>query len=143
VIPSFLILKHDYLNITLFFSHLYWGSDHPEIMMESTNVTPEFVPITIPRVQLSINGHKAVKIITATYESSWVTLHASDSDPYRLRIHNNRLLSRVMPILQALENEVQGDMEWLLITAGKIAELIVDLEGLAATADERYACTLS
>ena len=110
-----------------------------EQQAETSRTPPEdFSPILTPLVELTVNGHKAIRVIAATYESSWVALHASDSDPYRLRLHSNRLLTRVLPILQALEREVQGDQGWLLETAGKIAEVIVALEGQAATADEMY-----
>lgn len=97
---------------------------------------PEFVVLPhLPDNILTSNQRKAQNIIRQVYESAWSTLHASDSDPFRLRLLSNQLLGRVIPILQALEHEMPTHKEWITEMATKVAEIIVELEGSAAEAE--------
>lgn len=88
--------------------------------------------------EMSANIRKAHRIITTAYRHSVFALQASDSDPHRLRDHSSRLLNRVLPIMQAMERQIPEHMAWLLRTTTLCCELITELEGAAANAQQRF-----
>lgn len=76
----------------------------------------------------------AYNIISGSYSSALQLLHEEDNDAIQLRIHGDRIVNCVLPLLEALENEIQDDI-WIDNVAAAILELLDDIYGAAAQAE--------
>jgi hypothetical protein len=76
----------------------------------------------------SPNVIQAHSILFDAYSHAFQALNAGDSDAHRLRIHSDRLLNRMLPILEAMEPEVLNP-EWVKHGAEALAGLVLELEG--------------
>ena len=74
---------------------------------------------------------QAHEILTKAYYDSSSLLRFEDGDPIRLQRHSERLTKRMVPILQALEEEVP-DPTWIAECTHALASLICELDGAAA-----------
>ena len=80
------------------------------------------------------NVHKAHTIITDTFSRATALLRQEDGDALWLRIHSERILQRIIPLLEALEPEVQNP-NWIAECAHALATVMVALETSAFAAD--------
>ena len=90
----------------------------------------------------STNVVKAHSILSTAYHHAYEVLHASESDTHRLRLHSDRLMSRMFPILDVMEPEVLNQ-EWLKLAAESMANLYLELEGAALAVENVYVSTSS
>ena len=77
---------------------------------------------------------EAHQILTTAYHDSAALLRFEDGDPLRLHLHATQILKRKVPILQALEQEVE-DQAWIARCAEALGILVQDLLNEAAKAD--------
>jgi len=82
----------------------------------------------------SANTLEAHGILLNSYNHGLRALHAGDNDPHRLRIHSDRILNRMLPILEALEAELLN-YTWVREVAQALAALAVSLERAAVVMD--------
>ena len=73
---------------------------------------------------------QAHEILTKAYHDSHSLLRFEDGDPIRLQLHSERLKKRIVPILQALEEEVSNP-SWIAECTHALASLICELDGAA------------
>ena len=76
---------------------------------------------------------RAHEILTKAYYDGASLLHFEDGDPIRLQLHSQRLRKRMVPILQALEEE-NMDPSWIEQGTHALASLICALDEAAAGA---------
>ncbi|KAK6983886.1 Integrase catalytic domain-containing protein [Favolaschia claudopus] len=79
---------------------------------------------------------KAHGIINSSYTRAVALLQQEDGDPLRLRVHSDGILSKLVPLLEALVPEV-GDDDWIALGAHSLGKLMVQLERSAIIADGR------
>lgn len=72
--------------------------------------------------------------MSESYDQAVALLRLEDDDPLRLNLYADQLLTRTVPILQALEQEIT-DIDWLTESAQAIAVLIRELQKAAEDAD--------
>lgn len=82
----------------------------------------------------SANALEAHSILQNSYNHGLQALRAGDNDAHRLRIHSDRILNRMLPILEALEPEVLNH-EWVHAVARTFAALAVGLERATVVMD--------
>jgi hypothetical protein len=82
----------------------------------------------------SANALEAYSILQSAYRHGRHALHAGDNDSHRFRIHSDRILNRMLPILEALEAEVLNHT-WVRGVAQILASLAVSLERAAVIMD--------
>ena len=91
-----------------------------------------------PDTEYSANAIAAHEILTETYHCAYRTLQASDNDTHRLRLHSDKIVNRMLPILEAMEPEILNN-EWMVASMETLAGLVLELEGTAAAIERRYA----
>lgn len=101
-------------------AHRSASRDDPPPPFESLRI-PERIP------EASTNVRVASNMLDQYYRNAWNAFYASDSDPFRLRVHSDRLLHRAIPIFEALEKEL-GSHTDLLCACDRVAELLVMLQ---------------
>jgi hypothetical protein len=79
----------------------------------------------------SPNVFQAYTILHDAYQYAFEALNASDNECHRLRLHSEKLLNRMLPILEAMEAEVLNP-RWLEDSTVALAGLIIELEASAA-----------
>lgn len=104
----------------------------------------ETLPETFPALPAHPDGEnwsnnvtEAHQILDQAYMHAQQAFLAGDSDGHRLRIHSDRLLNRMLPILRALEPEVMNP-DWVKTAAEVLAFLVVELEGSAIRIETVY-----
>jgi hypothetical protein len=83
------------------------------------------------------NVIQAHSILSSAYHGAYEAFHASESDAHCLRLHSDRLMNRMFPILEVMEPELLSH-EWLKSAAETIAGLYLELEGAALMVDNVY-----
>lgn len=82
-----------------------------------------------------IHAHALLK---DAFTHSQYALRTSDNDSHRLRIHSNRIQTRMVPILQALERPAVAqilDIQWTLNATYIFRNIILCLEEAARAMD--------
>ncbi|KAK6968889.1 Integrase catalytic domain-containing protein [Favolaschia claudopus] len=79
----------------------------------------------------SPNVTQGYHILQNGYKYAYEALNAGDNDTHRLRLHSEKLLNRLFPILDAMEAEVLNS-DWIETCAVALAGLILELEDSAA-----------
>ncbi|EPQ51350.1 hypothetical protein GLOTRDRAFT_133220 [Gloeophyllum trabeum ATCC 11539] len=92
------------------------------------------LPPSVDGTVWSANVLRAHQILHDAYARASDLLRQEDGDPLRLRIHSERILKRMIPILEALDQEV-ADEHWSSGCAHALAKITVDLERAAFAAD--------
>lgn len=87
----------------------------------------EFLGILDQLPEANANVRTASNLLDQYYRNAWNAFYASDSDPFRLRVHSDRLLHRAMPLFDALVKEL-GPRDELLLACNRVAELLVMLQ---------------
>ena len=82
----------------------------------------------------SANVCSAHSILSETYDRATQLLRQEDGDALRLRIHSERIFHRMVPILEAMEPEV-NDLDWTSECAHALAGVMAQLETAAFAAD--------
>jgi len=82
----------------------------------------------------SANVISAHNIISEAYHHATRLLRQEDGDALRLRIHSKRIFRRIIPILEALEPEVDNP-GWISKSAHVLAGVMAQLETCAFAAD--------
>lgn len=96
---------------------------------------PQFPPLPASRIApWSANVLAAHRLISEGYDKAVALLRLEDGDPLRLNLYADNLLTRTVPILQALEQEIT-DVDWLTAGAQAIAVLICALQKAAEAAN--------
>ena len=83
----------------------------------------------------SPSAQRAYGILVDAYDRANQLLRLEDGDPIRLRLHSDRVCSRVLPIILALGQEI-GDGEWLDQCLQNFSSLVGELNEAAAVADQ-------
>ena len=100
----------------------------------------EFPDLPQPLTPLawSSNIRQAHQSISNTYSSSLEVIRQDDSDPLRLRFHENRLLNEIFPLLVALEEQQEQPLPsgWLELAAKALAALVVRFQKALENTDE-------
>ncbi|KAF7288225.1 Integrase catalytic domain-containing protein [Mycena chlorophos] len=84
---------------------------------------------------------QAHQIASDAYRYTFEALNASDNDAHRLRLHADKLLGRILPIVQAMELEVLNS-EWIEEASVLIAGLGLGLETAAAAVEKVHTSDL-
>lgn len=108
----------------------------------STTMATREPPLVFPALPNPLDNelHWTANIVTAhgilsnTYEQATRLLRQEDGDALRLRIHSERIFRRMIPILQAMDPEV-NDPEWVSDCAHALAGVMAQLETAAFAAD--------
>jgi hypothetical protein len=79
----------------------------------------------------SPNVLQAYTLLRDAYQYAFEALNAGDSDCHRLRLHSEKLLNRMLPVLDAMEVEVLHP-QWFEDSAVALAGLVLELESSAA-----------
>lgn len=96
---------------------------------------PQFPPLpAAPTKPWSPDILAAHRLISEGYEKAVALLRLEDGDPLRLNLYADQLITRPVPILQALEQEIT-DIGWLTAGAQAIAALICELQKAAEAAN--------
>jgi hypothetical protein len=77
------------------------------------------------------NVTHAHEILTEAYQHGLDAYLANDSDAHRLRLHSERLVNRMFPILEGLEPEIYNQ-PWIELVVDLLSQLVVELERMAA-----------
>lgn len=80
--------------------------------------------------------------ICDAYNHASTLLRQEESDPLRLRINSERLLSRSIPLLKAMDAQMRGCRAWNLSSAGAMIALITELNSAAENADAVFVLTI-
>lgn len=80
---------------------------------------------------------KAYSLLETAYQYGFEALNAGDNDSHRLRLHSDKLLNRMFPILEAMEAEVLNP-QWLKLSAEALAGLVLELEVSAVAIENVY-----
>ena len=97
--------------------------------MRRPDVFPELPPL--PPNANNTQFIEAYNIISSHYNSVSKLLREDESDPIRLRIHSERILHRVVPLLDALEKKL-GNNEWILNVAKNLQDLVNEIDTVVA-----------
>lgn len=81
-----------------------------------------------------IQGHS---VVSTAYAQALTIFHANDNDAHRVRLHADRLLNRIAPVLQAMEPAIMNTT-WILTAADVLGALIVALDQAAIAIDTVY-----
>lgn len=98
----------------------------------SAGPTPSF-PVLPPHPDGALwspNVRQAHDILRDGYLHGEQALRQSDNDAHRLHLHSDKILNRMLPILEALEPEVMNN-EYIKEAAERLAYLGVGLERAA------------
>lgn len=96
---------------------------------------PHFPPLPAALARpWSPNVLAAHRLMSESYDQAVALLRLEDDDPLRLNLYADQLLTRTVPILQALEQEIT-EIDWLTESAQAIAVLIRELQKAAEDAD--------
>lgn len=80
---------------------------------------------------------KGFQIVCSAYDGSSQLLRLEDGDPIRLRLHSERLTSRVLPVLRALADQLQ-DEAWCACAISAFTALVNELDYAASSTDRVY-----
>lgn len=83
----------------------------------------------------SPNVLHAHSLLENTYQYALEALNAGDNDGHRLQLHSEKLQTRMLPILEAMEAEVLN-FEWLKAAAEALAGLVLELEVSASSIEK-------
>lgn len=78
------------------------------------------------------NVLEAYSILENSYQYALEALNAGDNDGHRLQLHSEKIQTRMLPILEAMEIEVLNP-EWLKESAEALAGLVLELEVSASS----------
>ncbi|KAJ7166739.1 hypothetical protein C8R46DRAFT_265941, partial [Mycena filopes] len=92
------------------------------------------LPLTPEEFHWSADVLQAHEIIRSAYEHAAALLRQEQADPLRLRVHSEQVISKLVPILEALVPEI-GDQAWLTACATALGQITVDLERGAVLED--------
>ncbi|KAJ6528482.1 hypothetical protein B0H19DRAFT_1274705 [Mycena capillaripes] len=101
---------------------------------------PEEFPALPPHFDSNVwppNVVEAHSILNSTYQYALEALYASDNDGHRLQLHSEKIQTRLLPILEAMEPEVLNP-EWLKASAEALAGLVLELEVAASQGGINY-----
>jgi hypothetical protein len=88
------------------------------------------------------NVLKAYGIISEAFSRATQLLRQEDGDALRLRIHSEKIMQRMIPLLDALDSEVH-DPNWTSVCTHVLAGVMVALEAAAFAADGMWVrCSL-
>jgi hypothetical protein len=79
----------------------------------------------------------AHEILSNVYSSATQLLCQEDGDTLRLRIHSERIFTRMIPILEAMEPEISNS-EWIAESANALAGVMAQLETATFAAEGVY-----
>ena len=104
----------------------------------SPMVRPQIFPELPEREELFDDRiHRARDLIAASYNAASNLLLEEISDSIRLQIHAQRLSTRFLPLLEALERDLQ-DQEWIAGAVRALLDLINDLNLAAQRVASMY-----
>lgn len=83
----------------------------------------------------SPNVLQAYSLLENSYRYALEALRAGDSDGHRLQLHSEKIQTRMLPILEAMEAEVLN-IEWLTASAEALACLVLELEVAASSIEK-------
>lgn len=100
------------------------------------------LPDTFPDLPAHFDGGvwppnvvQAYGILQGSYQYALEALNAGDNDGHRLELHSEKIQTRMLPILEAMEVEVLNP-EWLKASAEALSGLVVQLEVSASTIEK-------
>ncbi|KAF8546222.1 hypothetical protein OG21DRAFT_1491470 [Imleria badia] len=77
--------------------------------------------------------HRAHELLQDAYQRAVALLRQEDIDPLRVRIHADQISQQMVPLLKALQNEVE-DTDWITTCANTFGKLLRALENLVLSA---------
>lgn len=94
----------------------------------------------LPNSQLSPQTHAAYHWIHDIHRHAVNILVREDPDPLRLSYHLQRVMDDILPILRALENDLDEELPkaWLHSCTDATAKLVVGLASAIAGAEGKY-----
>lgn len=93
--------------------------------------------IALPDHNWSPNVLRAYTLIDRAYGRALLVLREGEQDIHRLRIHADRVVARIFPLIMALEREGM-DIDWVRNTAELLASIVLRLEQNAHEVDNAY-----
>ena len=79
--------------------------------------------------------------ISSSHKQAIRFLQLEENEPMRLRLHSENITNRSIPLLKALENDMQNYSEWIRECAEALVTIAIDLAKMANALDEVYVDT--
>lgn len=118
------------------------SADYHPLYPTTITIHPMTILPPLPEAPLdspwSANVHLAHQVLTDMMSHADQVLRQRDSDPLRVRFHNETLVGTAIPILQALEASARDEgipTPWIHLCAENLGELVRNLRQAEASAE--------